>query len=142
MAFAGTKTQVFGAAPMSGFWEHAAKRHLADMPQEENHTHSYWDGVDTPVAAIPWTTFRTPGNLSGVLEVNDEQMYAASIAARECYGLYLGPDEVVPLAVALYHDEFRRLVAQSWDGEEDGPTVGIILRSRRGRRVVPVAMDG
>jgi hypothetical protein len=66
------------------------------------------------MAAIPWDTFRAPGNLSGVFEVDNEKMYAASIAARENYDLCLDPDEVVPLAVALYNEDFRRLVAQAW----------------------------
>jgi threonine dehydratase len=139
MAFAGTRTQVFGAAPMSGFWEYAAKPHL---PPGETYGHEYWEGVDVPMAAIPWATFREPGNLAGVLEVDNEQIYAAMLAAREAYGLQLDPDEVVPLAVALCHEEFGRLVARTWNGEDEGPTVGIILRSRKGRRVVSVAMEG
>lgn len=139
MAFAGTRTQVFGAAPMSGFWEYAAKPHL---PPGETQGHEYWEGVDVPMAAIPWATFRDPGHLAGVLEVDNEQIYAAMLAAREAYGLQLDSDEVVPLAVALCHEEFGRLVARAWDGGDEGPTVGIILRSRRGQRMVSVATEG
>lgn len=135
MAFAGTRTQVLGAAPTSGFWEHAAKRHLSGSSPEENRDHEYWEGVEVPMATIPWATFRDPGCLLGVLEVTDEQMYAASVAAREKYGLYLEPDEVVPLAAALFNEDFRRHAAQAWDGGDEGPTVGVILRSRRGQRL-------
>lgn len=134
MAFAGTRTQVLGAAPTSGFWEHAAKRHLSESSPEGNHEHEYWEGIELPMATIPWATFREPGNLLSVLEVNDEQMYAASIVAREKYAIYLGPDEVVPLAAALFNEDFRRHAAQAWDGGDEGPTVGVILRSRRGQR--------
>jgi threonine dehydratase len=149
MAFAGTRTRVLGAAPMSGFWECALKQYSSDIPLEGNYEYKYWEGIDVPMAAIPWATFRAPGNLSGVFEVDNEQMYSASIAAREHYNLYLDPDEVVPLAVALYNEDFRRLVAQAWrqeenedaGGKEDGPTVGIILRSRRADRLVPFAIN-
>lgn len=141
MAFAGTRTQVLGAAPVSGFWEHAAKRHLSEPSPEGNHEHEYWEGVEVPMATIPWATFREPGNLLSVLEVNDEQMYAASVAAREKFGLYLEPDEAVPLAAALFNEDFRRHAAQAWDGGDEGPTVGVILRSRRGQRLVPVGME-
>jgi threonine dehydratase len=140
MAFAGTRTQVLGAAPVSGFWEHASKWYSSDIPPEENYEHKYWEGIDVPMADIPWATFRAPGNLSGVFEVDNNHMYAASIAAREHYGLFLEPEEVVPLAVALYNEEFRRLVAQASQAcGEDEPTIGIILRSRRAKRLVPVA---
>lgn len=141
MAFVGTGVRVLGAAPVSGFWEHAAKRHLSGMSPEEQHEHKYWDGVDVPMAAIPWDTFRAPGSLSGVLEADDEQMYAACIAAREHCGLHLEPDEVVPLAVALYNPDLQRLVAQLWEEGDHEPTVGVMLRSRRGRGLDPVAME-
>jgi len=141
MAFAGTGTRVLGAAPVSGFWEHASKYYSSAIPPEENYEHKYWEALDVPMATIPWETFRSPGYLSGVFEVDNEQMYAASIAAREHYGLVLEPEEVVPLAVAMYNEEFRRIVAQSSQalGEEE-LTVGIILRSRKAERHVAVAL--
>jgi hypothetical protein len=89
------------------------------------------------MAAIPWATFAAPGNPSGVFEVNNDQMYVASVAAREHYNLYLEPEEVVPLAVALYNEDFRQFVARVWE-EEDGPTVGVILRSRRSSLIDPL----
>jgi threonine dehydratase len=131
MAFAGTRTRVLGAAPMSGFWEYASKQYSSDKPPEGNYEHKYWEGIDVPMAAIPWATFRAPGNLSGVFEVDNEQMYAASLAARKHYHLYLDPDEVVPLAVALYNEDFRRLVAQAWGefSKARGPSNHILLFS-------------
>jgi hypothetical protein len=141
MAFAGTGVRVMGAAPISGFWEHVARRHLANMPPEELQEHKYWEGIDVPMAAIPWDTFRGPGHLSGVLEVDNEQMYVACIVARENFGLHLDPDEVVPLAVALYNQDLQRLVSQLWDEGDHEPTVGVMLRSRRGEHLVTVAKN-
>lgn len=129
MALAGTDTRVVAAAPSSGFWEHASKRHTAEKSQIQSSQHKYWEGNVAPMAAIPWATFTAPGNLHGVLEVDDQQMYAASIAARDHYNLNLDPDEVVPLAVALYSEDFQRHLFQAWRGK-DWPTVGILLRSR------------
>jgi threonine dehydratase len=100
MAFAGTRTQVVGAAPMTGFWEHAARQRSADIPMRESYEHTYWEGVKFPMASIPWATFTARGHLSSVLEVDDEQMHAASVVAREHYGVHLEPDNAVPLAVA------------------------------------------
>jgi threonine dehydratase len=135
MAFTGTSTQVIGAAPTSGFWEHVSRQPSPDVPVSQSHEHKYWEGMKIPMAAIPWTTFTEQRNLSGVLEVDDEQMYAASLVARKHFNLHLEPDEVVPLAVALYNADFRRLAVQVCR-DINGPTVGIILRSRRADRVV------
>lgn len=140
MAFAGTGVRVLAAAPVSGFWEHVARRQFSGIPPEEIVAHKYWDGISVPMANIPWDTFRAPGNLSGVLEADNEQMYAACIAARERCGLDLQPDEVVPLAVALYNPDLQRLVAQLWDEGDHEPTVGVMLRSRRVDDLIPVAM--
>ena len=141
MALAGTGIRVLGAAPVSGFWEHVARQHVPDMSPGEYDEHRYWEGTDVPMTAIPWATFRTPGNLSGVMEADNEQMYAASLAAREHCGIHLDPDEVVPLAVALYNRDLQRLVRQLWDEGDHEPTIGVILRSRRGEHLVPVAME-
>lgn len=54
---------------------------------------------------------------------------------------YLEPDEMVPLAATLFNEDPRRLADQVWDGEDDGPTVGVILRSTRGQRLVAVGME-
>lgn len=97
---------------------------------EEYREHKYWGGIDVPTTAIPSATFRAPGRLSGSMEADNEQMYAACIAAREHCGLQLEPDEVVPLAVALYNQDLQRLVARK------RPRVGIMLRSRRVERIV------
>lgn len=134
MALAGTGTRVIAAAPMSGFWEYASKRHAPEEAQATSYEHQYWDGIEVPMAAIPWATFTAPGNLHEVCEVDNQQMYAASIAARNHYNLQLDPDEAVPLAVVLYNEDFRRHVFQTWETGQS-PTVGIILRSRRDNHV-------
>ena len=110
------------------------------MPPEAIQEHNYWEGIDLPMAPIPWDTFRALVNLSGVLEADDEQMYNACIAAREHCGLNLRPDEVVPLAVALYSKDLQRLISQLWNEGVQEPTVVIMLRSRSGDSVVQVAM--
>ena len=134
MAFEGTKTQVLGASPGSRFWEYVSGRYSSDIPREQNYEYKYWEGIEVPMAAIPWATFSKTDDLLGVMEVNSVQMHAASVVAREQYGLDLEPHEAVPLAVALYNEDFRRLVAQVRDEEGEGPTIGVILRSRRADR--------
>lgn len=132
MAFAGTGTRVFGAAPIQGFWDHAWSQRspgtAISLPEDRGNR--YWAGTKHPMSAIPWSTFTAPGQLSGVFEVNHEQVYAAKILARDHYRLQIEPDEAVPLAVALYNEDFTKLVAkESKKGRKK--VVGIILRSRK-----------
>ncbi|GAB1729802.1 hypothetical protein NU195Hw_Modified_184t1 [Hortaea werneckii] len=130
MALAGTDAKVIGAAPSTGFWEKAARHHTTEQTQEQSYTHRYWEGYKAPLADIPWEVFTGPRNLHGVLEVDDDQMYAASVAAQNQYSLQLDPIEAVPLAAALYNQDLRRHVLKAGGGTTS-LTIGIVLKSRR-----------
>ena len=131
MAFASTGTQVFGAAPSEGFWDHAWSLHTPGaVPTPQDKGYRYWAGTKHPMSAIPWRTFTAPGLLSTIYEVNNEQVYAACIMARDNYQRLLHPDEAVPLAVALYNEEFQESASK---GTKRGQkrVVGVLLRSRK-----------
>ena len=131
MAFASTGTYVFGAAPSEGFWDHAWSTHTPGaVPTHQDKGYRYWAGTKHPMSAIPWRTFTAPGYLSGIFEVNSEQIHAASIMARDHYKLQLHPDEAVPLAVALYNEEFQTFASK---GVKRGHkrVVDVILRSQK-----------
>jgi threonine dehydratase len=131
MAFANTGTHVFGAAPSEGFWDHAWSSHTPGaVPTQQDKGYRYWAGTKHPMSHIPWSTFTAPGYLSGIFEVNNEQVNAASIMARDHYQLHLHPDEAVPLAVALYNEEFQEFASK---GAKRGRKriVGVVLRSRK-----------
>lgn len=130
MAFTNTGTHVFGAAPSEGFWDHAWNAYTPGaVPKQQDKGQRYWAGTKHPMSAIPWSTFTAPGYLSGIFEVNNEQIHAASIMAQEHYRLQLQPEEAVPLAVALYNEEFQDFASR---GAKPGRkrVVGVILRSR------------
>ena len=130
MAFSGRKTQVFGAAPAT-FWLHAAGRQyspdakLPDTPGSE-----YWKDVEIPMGAVPWSVFTSSSDLSGVFEVNDDALRAASRKVFEHCGLHIYPDEAAPLAVALYNQDFRRIAARKAKRGKEW-TVGVILQPRK-----------
>jgi hypothetical protein len=137
MAFVGTGTHVFGAAPTSGFWDHVWNLNTPSNPAGEGTAsyqdaqgNRYWADIKHPISATLWSTFTAPGHLSGVFEVDNEQMRAASILAHDNYELQLEPNESVPLAVALYNEDFQRFVdRESRRGRK--LVVGIVLRSRK-----------
>lgn len=131
MAFASTGTHVFGAAPSEGFWDHAWSLHTPGaVPTHQDKGYRYWAGTKHPMSAVPWRTFTAPGYLSGIYEVNNEQVHAASIMARDHYQRKLHPDEAVPLAVALYNEEFQKFASK---GAKRGHkrVIGVILRSQK-----------
>lgn len=130
MAFLGKSTQVFGAAPSSGFWEHAASlRHTeTSMPQQSKS--EYWKDLEIPIGDVPWSVFTSSGGLAGVFDVNNEAMAAASFKVFERSGLQLHPDEVVPLAVALYNQDFRQIIARKLKHGR-GLTIGVVLQPRK-----------
>jgi threonine dehydratase len=137
MAFVGTGTHVFGAAPTSGFWDHVWNLNTPANPAGEGTAsyqdaegNRYWADIKHPISSTLWSTFTAPGHLSGVFEVDSEEVQAASILARDNYQLQLEPHESVPLAVALYNEDFQRFVdRESRRGRK--VVVGIVLRSRK-----------
>lgn len=130
LAFLGKPTQVFGAAPSSGFWEQAASLRRTEtlVPQESKS--QYWKDLEIPIGDVPWSVFTSSGGLAGVFDVNDEAMAAASLKVFERSGLNLHPDEVVPLAVALYNQDFRQIIARKLKHGR-GLTIGVVLQPRK-----------
>lgn len=130
MAFSGEHTQVFGAAPSSGFWEHAASLRHAE-PLVPNHAKSeYWKDVEIPIGAVPWSVFTSSGDLAGVFDVNDDALEAASLKVFEHTGLHIKADEAAPLAVALYNQDFRS-IARRKSGGGRGWNIGVVLQPRK-----------
>lgn len=130
MAFSGSPTQVFGAAPSSGFWEHAASLRHKETPMTVKTNSEYWKDTEIMMGAVPWSVFTSSGDLAGVFYVDDEAMNAASLKVFEHSGLRLHPDEVVPLAVALYNQDFRRLVTRRLKTRREW-TIGVVLQPRK-----------
>jgi len=129
MAFSGKCTQVFGAAPAT-FWLHAAGRQYSDVKMAETPGSQYWKDVEIPMGAVPWSVFTSSSDLSGVFEVNDDALRAASRKVFEHCGLQIYPDEAAPLAVALYNQDFRRIAAKKAKRGREW-IVGVILQPRK-----------
>lgn len=127
MAFSGKSTQVFGAAPAT-FWLHAAN--YPDIKKPETPGSQYWKDVEIPMGAVPWSVFTSSSDLSGVFEVNDDALRAASRKVFEHCGLNIYPDEAAPLAVALYNQDFRRIAARKAKRGKEW-IVGVILQPRK-----------
>ena len=130
MAFSGQPTQVFGAAPSSGFWERAASLKRNETTTSQDSRSEYWKDLEIPIGDVPWSVFTSSGDLAGVFDVDYEAMVDASLKVFEHSGLRLHPDEVVPLAVALYNRDFRQIVARRLKHGR-GLTIGVVLQPRK-----------
>lgn len=130
MAFSGESTQVFGAAPSSGFWTHASDHYCQVRVAHEPSKSTYWKDVEIPMGAVPWSTFTSSRDLSGVFDVDHEAMCSASRKVFEFCGVQILPDEAAPLAVVLFNDDFRRIAAQKSKNCKEW-IVGVILQPRQ-----------
>lgn len=83
------------------------------------------DGARTPVGHIPWTVIADKNKLQGIFSVTEEQIKAAMRLLMERAKLFIEPTAAVPLAVVLYNEEFRRLVARECG--EQGWNVAVVL---------------
>ena len=141
LAYSGERTQVFGAAPASGFWEHAARLRLAETLGPEQSKSEYWKDVEIPMGDVPWSVFTSPRDLAGVFDVDDDALKAAAHKVFEHSGLHIQPDEAAPLAVVLYNRDFRDIVARRL---QDGRvwTIGVLLQPRKSTLTGRVSMLG
>lgn len=118
---------VFGAEPS---FEGAddCRRGLSSSPPsriETVKTLTIADGLRTPVGAIPWTVISNKDMVRGVYAVTEEMILDAMKLVFERMKIVVEPSAVVGLAVALYHEGFRKFVEetagpQGWD-------LGVIL---------------
>lgn len=82
------------------------------------------DGLRTPLGKIPWEVFTTgtevkPKRLENIYSVTEEQIKDAMRLVLERMKVFVEPSAVVPLAVVLYDEDFRRWVYEK-QKEEGG----------------------
>jgi len=83
------------------------------------------DGLRTPVGRIPWSIIRERRLVAGFFSVSEEEIVSALRLFYERFKMVVEPSSAVPLAVALYNEDFRSLVEK--EGGEDGWDVGVVV---------------
>lgn len=129
-ALSGTGTYVFGAEPSFQGADDARRGLAAHARIPTVKTLTVADGLRTPVGHHPWTVISDPQKLRGVHAVSEAQILRAMKLVLERMKVVVEPSAVVGLAVALYDEEFRRLVEREGGGgggEEEGWDVGVVL---------------
>ena len=117
------KTLVFGAEPQFEGANDAEIGLKTGKRVEHVSTLTIADGLRTPVGLINWSIVSDKSMVEGVYSVTEQQIKDAMRLVFERMKLVVEPSGCVPLAVILYNEEFRRMVAQkqkeqgvdSWD---------------------------
>lgn len=127
----GKKTLVFGCEP-SFEGANDGERGLARNPPERiEHvkTLTIADGLRTPVGVIPWSVVSDKSKVEGVFSVSEEEIKMALKLMMERVKVVIEPSSAVPVAVVLFNERFRWLVAEKQREEGTGRAwdVGVII---------------
>ncbi|KFY79672.1 hypothetical protein V498_08928 [Pseudogymnoascus sp. VKM F-4517 (FW-2822)] len=117
MSAEGTGIAVFGAEPEFEGADDCKRGLAAGKRIEVVKSLTIGDGLRTPVGAWPWKVISDTKLVRGVYSVTEEQIKDTLRLVLERMKVVVEPSAVVGLAVALWNEDFRRLVEKE-QGEE------------------------
>ncbi|KAK7737931.1 hypothetical protein SLS53_006309 [Cytospora paraplurivora] len=121
----GTGIRVFGAEPSFEGADDCRRGFEAGERVEAVSTLTIADGLRTPVGRYPWGIIYERRLVGQVFSVTEDEIRAALRLVLERMKLVIEPSAAVPLAVALYNEDFRSLVER--EAGEEGWDVGIVF---------------
>ncbi|KAK4144342.1 putative serine racemase [Dichotomopilus funicola] len=116
---------VFGAEPSDTGADDARRGFLKGERVTSVATTTIADGLRTHVGAIPWSVIYERRLVRGIYAVSDEEIRRTMRLVYERLKVVVEPSAVVGLAVALWNEEFRKLVEEQ--GGEKGWDLGVIF---------------
>ncbi|ORY68744.1 tryptophan synthase beta subunit-like PLP-dependent enzyme [Pseudomassariella vexata] len=121
----GTEIRVFGTEPSFQGADDAKRGYESGTRVESVSTLTIADGLRTPVGTVPWGIIYERKLVSGFYSVTETEIKDALRLVLERFKIVIEPSAAVPLAVALYNEEFRGMVEREGGGE--GWDVGIVF---------------
>ncbi len=121
----GTGVRVFGCEPWFEGADDAKRGYEAGNRVETVSTLTVADGLRTPLGKVPWDIIYERRLVAGFYSVSEDEIIAALKLIYERFKLVVEPSSAVPLAVALFNEDFRGLVER--EGGEDGWDVGVVI---------------
>lgn len=121
----GTGTRVFGCEPWFEGADDGKRGYEAGRRVEAVSTLTVADGLRTPLGRVPWDVIYTRRLVAGFYSVSEAEIVAALRLVYERMKMVVEPSAAVPLAVALFNEDFRRLAER--EGGEDGWDVGVVF---------------
>ncbi|KAI0108487.1 tryptophan synthase beta subunit-like PLP-dependent enzyme [Daldinia grandis] len=121
----GTGIRVFGSEPSFQGADDAKRGYESGTRVETVSSLTVADGLRTPLGRIPWSVIYERRLVSGFYSVSEADIIRALRLAYERLKVVIEPSSAVPLAVALYNEDFRAMVER--EAGEDGWDVGIVF---------------
>ncbi|KAI0024265.1 pyridoxal-phosphate dependent enzyme [Xylariomycetidae sp. FL0641] len=125
LACDGTGTRVFGCEPSFEGADDGGRGYAAGARVPAVSSRTVADGLRTPLGAVPWGVIYERRLVAGFYSAGEAQIAAALRLLLERAKLVVEPSAAVPLAVALYNEEFRARVQREAGGA--GWDVGVVL---------------
>ncbi|EQB47316.1 hypothetical protein CGLO_13557 [Colletotrichum gloeosporioides Cg-14] len=121
----GTGIRVFGAEPEFQGADDCKRGFEAGKRVESVKTLTIADGLRTPVGKFPWGVIYERRLVENMFSVSEEEIKAAVKLVFERFKLVVEPSGAVPLAVALFNEDFRSLVEK--EAGEKGWDLGLVF---------------
>ncbi|KAJ0373509.1 hypothetical protein COL26b_008230 [Colletotrichum chrysophilum] len=121
----GTGVKVFGAEPEFEGADDGRRGYYSGKRVTEVSTRTIADGLIGVVGARPWGIIYERRLVSGMYAVSEAEILEATKLILERLKLVVEPAAAVPLAVALFNEEFRAMVEE--EAGEKGWDVGLVL---------------
>ena len=121
----GTGIKVFGAEPSFEGGDDGKRGYYSGERVERVSTLTIADGLRTPVGVFPWSVIYERRLVAGMYSVTEDEIKAALRLVYERFKMVIEPSAAVPLAVALYNEDFRAMVEK--EAGEEGWDLGIVL---------------
>ncbi|KAI1500806.1 pyridoxal-phosphate dependent enzyme-domain-containing protein [Biscogniauxia marginata] len=125
LACEGTGIRVYGSEPSFSGADDAKRGFESGTRVAAVSSLTVADGLRTPLGEVPWRVIYERRLVAGFFAVPDDRIVAAMRLVYERLKLVVEPSAAVPLAVALYDEDFRRLVER--EAGEEGWDVGIVF---------------
>ena len=121
----GTGIRVYGAEPSFEGADDAKRGYESGQRVEKVATLTVADGLRTPVGKHPWKVIYERRLVSGFYSVTEEEIKAAMRLVLERFKMVVEPSACVPLAAALFDEDFRAMVEK--EAGEEGWDLGLVF---------------
>ncbi|KAL5596849.1 hypothetical protein BROUX41_006467 [Berkeleyomyces rouxiae] len=121
----GTGTVVFGAEPSFEGADEARRGYITGERITRVSSLTIADGLRAPVGALPWGIMYERGLVRQIYAVTEDEIKMTLRLVLERMKMVVEPSGVVPLAVALWNEDFRAMVER--EGGEDGWDIGLVF---------------
>lgn len=121
----GTGIKVFGAEPSYQGADDGKRGYESGQRVTDVKTLTIADGLRSRLGVHPWSVIYERRLVSGMYSVTEEEIKLAMKLVLERFKMFVEPSACVPLAVALFDEDFRSMVEK--EGGEDGWDLGLIF---------------